>query len=123
MAEFAEIRGNDFNLSISRYVDTFEKEEEIGIDAVQVEIDDLEKEFVEVRKKMAEKLQPINRGILNGKKQKIEVLSTEISVQSNQEEDYIALTEIARYKNQDRSDYLVRNWLAFNRRTDGSRIL
>ncbi|MBA3013690.1 MAG: type I restriction-modification system subunit M [Proteobacteria bacterium] len=59
VAEFAEIKENDFNLNIPRYVDTFEEEEEIDIDAVQVEIDDLEKELAEVRKQMAEKLQQI----------------------------------------------------------------
>ena len=47
---------------------------------------------------------------------KIEVLSTEISVQTSQKEDYISLTDIARYKNRDRSDDLVRNWLR-NRNT------
>ena len=61
VAEFAEIKENDFNLNIPRYVDTFEEEEEIDIDAVQVEIDDLEKELAAVRKKMVEKLQQINR--------------------------------------------------------------
>ena len=50
------------------------------------------------------------------KNKKIEVLSTKISVQSNQKEDYISLTDIARYKNRDRSDDLVRNWLR-NRNT------
>ena len=61
VAEFAEIKENDFNLNIPRYVDTFEEEEEIDIDAVQVEIDDLEKELVAVRVKMAEKLKEIQR--------------------------------------------------------------
>ena len=61
VAEFDEIRENDFNLNIPRYVDTFEEEEEIDIDAVQVEIDDLEKELSEVRRQMAEKLQQIQR--------------------------------------------------------------
>jgi type I restriction enzyme M protein len=42
-------------------VDTFEEEEEIDIDAVQVEIDDLEKELAAVRGKMAEKLKEIQR--------------------------------------------------------------
>ena len=64
VAEFAEIRENDFNLNIPRYVDTFEEEEEIDIEAVQREIDDLEKELVAVRAKMAEKLREINRGDL-----------------------------------------------------------
>ena len=61
VAEFAEIKENDFNLNIPRYVDTFEEEEEIDIDAVQVEIDDLEKELAAVRAKMAEKLKEIQR--------------------------------------------------------------
>ncbi len=61
VAEFKEIKENDFNLNIPRYVDTFEEEEEIDIDAVQNEIDDLEKELALVRKKMADKLQQINR--------------------------------------------------------------
>ncbi|MGB4407736.1 MAG: type I restriction-modification system subunit M [Sphaerochaeta sp.] len=61
VAEFAEIKGNDFNLNIPRYVDTFEEEEEIDIDAVQVEIDVLEKELAAVREKMAEKLKEIQR--------------------------------------------------------------
>jgi type I restriction enzyme M protein len=42
-------------------VDTFEEEEEIDIDAVQREIDALEKELVEVRAKMAAKLREIER--------------------------------------------------------------
>jgi type I restriction enzyme M protein len=59
LADFEEISENDFNLNIPRYVDTFEEEEEIDIDAVQREIDALEKELVEVRAKMAEKLKEI----------------------------------------------------------------
>ncbi len=61
VADFAEIRENDFNLNIPRYVDTFEEEEEIDIDAVQLEIDALEKELAVVRVKMAEKLKEIQR--------------------------------------------------------------
>ncbi len=61
LAPFTEIKENDFNLNIPRYVDTFEEEEVIDIDAVQVEIDDLEKALVEVRKQMAEKLQQSQR--------------------------------------------------------------
>lgn len=62
VAEFLEIKENDFNLNIPRYVDTFEEEEEIDIDAVQVEIDDLEKQLTDVRVQIAEKLKQINRG-------------------------------------------------------------
>jgi type I restriction enzyme M protein len=61
LAQFEEIKENDFNLNIPRYVDTFEEEEEIDIDSVQIEIDRLEKELVEVRAKMAEKLKEIER--------------------------------------------------------------
>lgn len=53
-ASFEEIKENDFNLNIPRYVDTFEEEEEIDIAAVQQEIDQLEKELVDVRVPNAE---------------------------------------------------------------------
>lgn len=61
VADIEEIRENDFNLNIPRYVDTFEEEEEIDIDAVQEEIDQMEKELVEVRAKMAAMLKDIER--------------------------------------------------------------
>lgn len=61
VAAFEEIRDNDFNLNIPRYVDTFEEEVEIDIDAVQVEIEQLERELVDVRAKMAEMLKEIER--------------------------------------------------------------
>lgn len=61
VADIEEIRENDFNLNIPRYVDTFEEEEEIDIDAVQFDIDNLEKELAAVRAKMAEKLREIQR--------------------------------------------------------------
>lgn len=52
LASLEEIKENDFNLNISRYVDTFEEEEEVDIKATQKEIDVLEKELSEVRKEM-----------------------------------------------------------------------
>lgn len=61
VAAFEEIKENDFNLNIPRYVDTFEEEEEIDIDAVQQEIDQLEKELAEVRAKMAVMLKDVVR--------------------------------------------------------------
>jgi type I restriction enzyme M protein len=51
-AKFEEIKENDFNLNIPRYVDTFEEEEPVDIQAVQREIDQLENELVEVRAEM-----------------------------------------------------------------------
>ena len=56
-----EITGNDFNLNIPRYVDTFEEEEKIDIDKVQREIDRLEEELSRVRAEMAEKMKEIRR--------------------------------------------------------------
>jgi type I restriction enzyme M protein len=61
VAAFEEIRENDFNLNIPRYVDTFEEEAEIDIDAVQEEIEQLEKELVDVRARMAAMLKEIER--------------------------------------------------------------
>ena len=61
VAPFEEIRENDFNLNIPRYVDTFEEEAVIDIDAVQEEIDQLESELVTVRAKMAAMLKEIER--------------------------------------------------------------
>jgi len=48
-----EIRENDYNLNIPRYVDTFEEEQEIDITTVQEKITGIEKELVAVRKQMA----------------------------------------------------------------------
>jgi len=51
-ATLDEIRENDFNLNIPRYVDTFEEEEEVDIPATQRKIEELEKELAEVRERM-----------------------------------------------------------------------
>jgi type I restriction enzyme M protein len=49
----AEIAENGFNLNIPRYVDTTEADTEIDVKAVQAEIEQLEAELVEVKKRMA----------------------------------------------------------------------
>jgi type I restriction enzyme M protein len=51
-ATLEEIRENDFNLNIPRYVDTFEEEEPVNIKATQKEIEKLEAELVDVRKEI-----------------------------------------------------------------------
>ena len=51
-AKIADIKENEYNLNIPRYVDTFEEEEIIDIAQTQVDIDKLEKELIEVRKEM-----------------------------------------------------------------------
>lgn len=47
---------------------------------------------------------------------KINVLNKEIAIQTRHEADYISLTDIAKYKNTEASDDLIRNWLR-NRNT------
>jgi type I restriction enzyme M protein len=54
-----DIRENDFNLNIPRYVDTYEEEAEIDIPAVQKEIELLEGELAEVQTKMKEYLKQL----------------------------------------------------------------
>jgi len=49
-------------------------------------------------------------------KQKIEVRGTEIVILSKGKEDYISLTDIAKYKDPARSDYILQNWMR-NRNT------
>ncbi len=61
LAPFEEIAENDFNLNIPRYVDTFEEEAEIDIDAVEVEIEELERALRAVRGKMGRLLKGIRR--------------------------------------------------------------
>ena len=43
--------------------------------------------------------------------QKINVKGTEIAIFNRKEEDYISLTDIARYKDSERSDYVLQNWI------------
>lgn len=47
---------------------------------------------------------------------KVEVLNREVRLLTLREEDYICITDIARYKNQDATDDLIRNWVR-NRNT------
>ena len=50
------------------------------------------------------------------KKITISVQGTAISILSQDKEDYICLTDIARYRDADRTDYIIQNWLR-NRNT------
>ena len=58
-ASFEELKENECNLNIPRYVDTFEEEEEIDINALQKDIDLLENDLKTVRKKMEEYLKEL----------------------------------------------------------------
>ncbi len=62
VADSDEIRENDFNLNIPRYVDTFEEEEEIDIRAVQAEIDELNAKLAQVQEQMQVYLKELGYG-------------------------------------------------------------
>ncbi|KAF0118806.1 MAG: KilA-N domain-containing protein [bacterium] len=47
---------------------------------------------------------------------KINVKGTEIAIFNRKEEDYICITDIARHKDSQRTDYIIQNWLR-NRNT------
>ena len=49
LAKIEEIRENEFNFNIARYVDTFVEEEEVNINSVQKEIDKLEEDLKKIR--------------------------------------------------------------------------
>lgn len=52
VASYDEIKDNDFNLNIPRYVDTFEEEELVDIDEVKAGIASIEAELAEVQAQM-----------------------------------------------------------------------
>lgn len=56
LATIEEIRGNEYNLNIPRYVDTFEEEEEIDLDEVRRLLEQDEREIAELESKIAQTL-------------------------------------------------------------------
>jgi len=44
-------------------------------------------------------------------KRKVNVKGTEIVVFSKEKEDYISLTDIAKYKDSERTNYIIQNWM------------
>lgn len=59
VAAFDEIKENDFNLNIPRYVDTFEEEELVDIDEVKQNIANIEAELAQVQAQMAKYLETL----------------------------------------------------------------
>lgn len=57
VASLKEIKENDYNLNIPRYVDTFEEEEPVDIKATQEEIKAIKKQIEEVEKKLEQHLE------------------------------------------------------------------
>jgi len=59
LASFDEIKENEFNLNIPRYVDTFEEEEMVDIEVTKTNINNIENELVEVKSKMSKYLKEL----------------------------------------------------------------
>jgi type I restriction enzyme M protein len=59
LATALEIKENDFNLNIPRYVDTFEEEEIVDLDEVKENIAAIKEELQEVEAKMAKYLEDL----------------------------------------------------------------
>ena len=59
VATFDEIKDNDFNLNIPRYVDTFEEEEMVDIDEVKKNIASIEAELSEIQAQMAKYMEEL----------------------------------------------------------------
>ena len=53
MATIEEIKENDYNLNIPRYVDTFEEEEPIDLQAVSEKIASIDKEIARLDDELA----------------------------------------------------------------------
>jgi len=60
LATLEEIKENDFNLNIPRYVDTFEEEEEIDLMAVRKEREALKSQLADLEKQMDEYLKELD---------------------------------------------------------------
>lgn len=60
IASFEEIKENDFNLNIPRYIDTFEEEQKIDIESVENDIKDIQVELCKVRAILNEHLKEMN---------------------------------------------------------------
>ena len=59
MASFDEIKENDFNLNIPRYMDTFEEEEIVDIAEVQRNITSIKVELDQVQAQMKKYLEEL----------------------------------------------------------------
>ena len=53
LATLDEVAENDWNLNIPRYVDTFEEEEPVDLEAVALEIKEIDQEMVAINEKLA----------------------------------------------------------------------
>jgi type I restriction enzyme M protein len=63
VADFDEIKENDFNLNIPRYVDTFEPELDIDLESVAMEIENLDAELAKVEYEMDSYLEELELNV------------------------------------------------------------
>ena len=59
VASLDEIKDNDYNLNIPRYVDTFKEEEPIDLDVVQQQLSDIDKEITNVESEINDYLKEL----------------------------------------------------------------
>lgn len=59
IASFEEIKENDFNLNIPRYIDTFEVEDRVDLEIVKDSIKRIEEQVLIVKKNMEEYLEEL----------------------------------------------------------------
>lgn len=62
IARLDEIKENDYNLNIPRYVDTFEEEEEIDLIAVRAEREQLKVQLTKLETEMTKYLEELGYG-------------------------------------------------------------
>ena len=60
VADLDEVKENDYNLNIPRYVDTFEEEEPVDLDSVSTELKQIETELDEVDNEIADYCQQLD---------------------------------------------------------------
>ena len=58
-ASAEEIRENEYNLNIARYVDTYEEQDEVDLQAVQKEVETLEEQLINTRREIANRLKSL----------------------------------------------------------------
>ena len=59
LASFEEIEENDFNMNIPRYVDTFEKEPDVDINAVLTNMKKIDDELEQVQGELAAQMKEL----------------------------------------------------------------
>lgn len=59
LASLEEIKENDYNLNIPRYVDTFEEEEIVNLETTKINISKIESELLEIKSKMSSYLKEL----------------------------------------------------------------